>query len=68
MVGEYKMIDFIIVSVVVIIAFAIIFFTWILPKLQGKKKTHCDNCPVGYDKKLKRDLKDYKKQREDHKK
>lgn len=41
---------------------SIIFFKWVLPKLQGKKSTSCSDCPIRMDKKIKRSLKSAKKE------
>ncbi len=58
-------IDLLIIITVSLVVLTIVFFQWVLPHIQGKKKSHCSNCPVGYDKKLKRDLNSYKKHRLD---
>lgn len=59
--------DILILIVVILILSAIIFFRYIFPRIRGKKVRHCDQCPVGSDKKIKSSLKAYKKsEKKDH--
>ncbi len=59
--------DIIILIVVILLLLTIIFFRFIFPHLRGKKSSHCASCPVGYDAKIKRSLKEYRKSEKNHK-
>ena len=60
--------DGMVLLVIILILLAIIFFRFIYPRLKGKKVGHCSSCPVGSDKKIKRSLKAYKKNKDKEKK
>ena len=53
--------DIIILIIVILLLLTIIFFRFIFPLIRGKKSSHCSSCPVGYDAKIKRSLKEYRK-------
>ena len=51
----------IVLAIVVLLLFLVIFFRYLKPRLQGKKTGGCSSCPMAYDTKAKRMVKDYHK-------